>query len=167
MTNFNPQTGYWEIAWPGFFRGLGSGLIFVPLTTLSMGAVPKEQMGTASGLFNMVRTIGGSVGIALLIALLNRGAQIHQAYLTVHVHPYNPEVWQRFALASSGAISGLSGSGTQSDSILALMYRSVQHQALLLSFLDDFRIIAYLFFFLSPFVFLMRRPKVAGSIAAH
>jgi len=167
MTHFNPQVGFWEIAWPGFFRGVGSGLFFVPMTTLSLGAVPKEQMGNASGLFNMVRTIGSGIGIAVLIALLNRGAQVHQHYLTGHVHPYNPEVWRRFALVSSGAIPGLSGDGVQIESFLALVYEEVQRQALLMSFVDDFRLIAYLLFALSPMVFLMRRPQTPGSVSAH
>jgi MFS transporter, DHA2 family, multidrug resistance protein len=167
MTYFNPQIGFWEIAWAGFFRGAGSGLIFVPLTTLSLGAVPREQMANASGLFNMVRTIGGSVGIALLIAFLSRGAQVHQHYLTAHIHPYNPELWQRFALAHSGALPGLGGNGILEGSFLAHIYREVQQQALLMSFVDDFRLLAYIFIVLSPVVFLMRRPQSGGSIAAH
>jgi DHA2 family multidrug resistance protein len=166
MTHFTPQVGFWEIAGPGFLRGIGSGLIFVPLTTLSLGAVPKEQMGNASGLFNMVRTVGGSIGIALLIAFLSRGAQVHQHYLTAHIHPYNPEIWQRFALVGSGAIPGLAGNGAQGEAFLALVYGEVQRQALLMSFVDDFRLIAYLFFILSPVVFLMRRPQMAGNVSA-
>ncbi|MGE0824043.1 MAG: DHA2 family efflux MFS transporter permease subunit [Candidatus Binatia bacterium] len=167
MTHFYPEIGYWEIAVPGLFRGLGSGLIFVPLTTLSMGAVPKEHMGTASGLFNMVRTVGGSVGIAILITLLSRGAQVHQQYLTVHVHPYNPEVWQRISLITNSASPSLAGTGAHEGSLLALIYHGVQRQALLLSFLDDFRLVAYTFFFLAPFVFLMRRPRAPGPPSAH
>ena len=167
MTHFNPDIGYWEIAWPGFFRGLGSGLIFVPITTLSMSAVSREHMGTASGLFNMVRTIGGSVGIAILITLLSRGAQIHQQYLTAHVNAYNPEVWQRIALVNSGAVPGLADTGIQQASVLALIYKGVQHQALLLAFLDNFRIVAYLFFALSPLVFLMKRPDAVAPTPGH
>jgi MFS transporter, DHA2 family, multidrug resistance protein len=167
MTYFNPQIGFWEIAWAGFFRGAGSGLIFVPLTTLSLGAVPKEQMANASGLFNMVRTVGGSIGIALLITFLSRGAQVHQHYLTAHIHPYNPELWQRLALARSGALPGLAGNGMLEGSFLAHIYREVQQQALLMSFVDDFRLLAYIFIVLSPVVFLMRRPQGAGGIATH
>jgi len=167
MTYFNPQIGFWEIAWAGFFRGAGSGLIFVPLTTLSLGAVPKEQMANASGLFNMVRTVGGSIGIALLITFLSRGAQVHQHYLTAHIHPYNPELWQRLALARSGALPGLAGNGMLEGSFLAHIYREVQQQALLMSFVDDFRLLAYIFIVLSPVVFLMRRPQGAGGVATH
>ncbi|NOT54980.1 MAG: DHA2 family efflux MFS transporter permease subunit, partial [Deltaproteobacteria bacterium] len=86
MTQFNPDIDFWGIAAPGFLRGMGSGFIFVPMTTLTLAAVTKEQMGNASALYNMVRTIGGGIGIALLIAFLSRGAQTHQAYLTAHIH---------------------------------------------------------------------------------
>jgi MFS transporter, DHA2 family, multidrug resistance protein len=166
MTHFNPQTDFWGIAMPGFLRGAGSGLIFVPLTTVSLGAVPKEGMGNASALFNMVRTVGGSIGIALLITFLNRGAQIHQHYLTAHIHAYNPELWQRFSVANAGVIPGLVRDGTLGEPFLALVYGEVQRQALLLSFLDDFRLIAFIFFLLSPVVFLMRRPQIPGGISA-
>lgn len=168
MTHFNPHVDFWGIAWPGFFRGVGSGLIFIPLTTLTLGAVPREQMGQASGLFNMVRTIGGSIGIALLVTFLSRGAQVHQHYLTAHIHPYNPELWQRLTVVNSGAFPGLSGNGGQGEVFLALVYGEVQRQALLMSFVDDFRLIAFLFFLLTPLVFLMRRPHIFGeSAAAH
>lgn len=168
MTYFNPDIDFWGIALPGFLRGVGSGLIFVPLTTLSLAAVSREHMGNASALYNMLRTVGGSIGIALLIAFLSQGAQIHQHYLTAHIHPYNPEVWQRFAMMNSGAISGLAGNGMSGEPFLALIYGEIQRQALLMAFVDDFRLIAYIFFSLSPVVFLMRRPQSpAGGAAAH
>jgi DHA2 family multidrug resistance protein len=166
MTDFNPQTDYWGIAWPGFFRGMGSGLIFMPLSTLSLGAVPKVQMGTASGLFNMVRTIGGGIGIAMLVTFLSRGAQVHQSYLSAHVHLYNPAVWRRISMVG-GVLPWVSGEGGGSRVALETLYGEVQRQALLMAFVDDFRLIAYLFFFLSPLVFLMRRPQYAVSGGGH
>jgi DHA2 family multidrug resistance protein len=159
MTSFSPHTDYWGIAWPGFFRGMGSGLIFMPLTTLSLGAVPREHMGTASGLFNMVRTIGGGVGIAILITLLSRGAQVHQSYLVAHVHAYNPVMWRYVTVLGGEALPWMSGEGGFAPASLAAIYGEVQRQALLMAFIDDFRLIAYLFFFLSPIVFFMRRPQ--------
>jgi DHA2 family multidrug resistance protein len=168
MTHFNPDVDFWGIAIPGFLRGMGSGFIFVPMTTLTLAAVAKEQMGNASALYNMVRTIGGGIGIALLIAFLSRGAQTHQAYLTAHIHPYNQELAQRFMTMNSGAIPSLAGSGLPADTFLQLLYGEVQRQALLMSFVDDFRLIAIIFFLLTPVVFLMRRPpQLGGSAAAH
>ena len=142
MTHFNPDIDFWGIAAPGFLRGIGSGLIFVPMTTLTLAAVAKEQMGNASALYNMVRTVGGGIGIALLIAFLSRGAQTHQAYLTTHIHPYNQELVQRFMTMNSGAIPSLAGSGIPTDTFLQLIYGEVQRQALLMAFVDDFRLIA-------------------------
>ncbi|MSQ48594.1 MAG: DHA2 family efflux MFS transporter permease subunit [Deltaproteobacteria bacterium] len=168
MTHFNPEIDFWGIAAPGFLRGMGSGFIFVPMTTLTLAAVAKEQMGNASALYNMVRTIGGGIGIALLIAFLSRGAQTHQAYLTAHIHPYNQELAQRFMTMNSGVIPSLAGSGIPADTFLQLLYGEVQRQALLMSFVDDFRLIAIIFFLLTPVVFLMRRPpQLGGSAAAH
>jgi MFS transporter, DHA2 family, multidrug resistance protein len=168
MTHFNPDIDFWGIAAPGFLRGVGSGLIFVPMTTLTLAAVAKEQMGNASALYNMVRTVGGGIGIALLIAFLSRGAQTHQAYLTTHIHPYNQELVQRFMAMNSGAIPGLASSGIPTDTFLQLLYGEVQRQAMLMAFVDDFRLIAWIFFLLTPVVFLMRRPQTLGrGAAAH
>ena len=168
MTYFNPETGFWEIARPGFLRGVGSGFIFIPLTTLTLGSVPRERVAAASGLFNMVRTIGGGIGIAVLISFLSRGSQTHQSHLVGHVHVYSPELWKRFAIINTNVAPGLSDSIAQSTSFLSLVYGEVQHQALLLAFVDNFRLIAVLFFVMSPVVFLMRRPQqAAGSVAAH
>jgi DHA2 family multidrug resistance protein len=165
MTHFNPLTDFWGIAVPGIFRGIGSGLIFVPLTTLSLAPVPKEHMGTASGLFNMVRTIGGSVGIAILIALLERGAQIHQSYLSYHIDPFKLGQWHSFP-PPSAAIANLTGHGELP--LLGMMYAEVQRQALLMSFADDFRLIAYTFFALAPTVFAMAKPEQSTQgLPAH
>lgn len=168
MTHFNPDIGFWGIAAPGFFRGIGSGFIFVPMTTLTLAAVAKEQMGNASALYNMVRTIGGGIGIALLIAFLSQGAQTHQAYLANHIHPYNQELIQRFLTMNSGVIPSLAGSGLPAETFLQLIYGEIQRQALMMAFLDDFRLIAIIFFLLTPLVFLMRRPlQLGGNAAAH
>jgi DHA2 family multidrug resistance protein len=164
MTNFNPLTGFWEIARPGFLRGLGSGFIFIPLTTLALGSVPRERMGAASGLFNMVRTLGGGIGIALLVAFLSRGAQMHQSYLVSRIHNYNPELWRRSAVVGATVIPNLA-EGTPGKPFLSLVYGDVQRQALLMAFVDDFRLIAILFFLLSPLVFFMRRPQTPGASA--
>ncbi len=163
MGEFNPQIDFWNIAWPGLIRGIGSGMIFIPLTTVALGAVRREQMGNASGLFNMVRSVGGSVGIALLITMLSRNQQTHQSYLVEHVNLFNPQLGRAFALAASGALPGL---GRGHAPMLGLMYGEVQRQALVLSFIDDFRLIALIFFAMVPAVYLMRRPGAAASAAS-
>jgi DHA2 family multidrug resistance protein len=161
MANFYAEIDFWNIALPGLLRGIGSGLIFIPLTTISLGAVPKEQIGAASGLFNMVRTVGGSIGIAVLVAMLSTNSQVHQSYLAGHV-----DVFHLSALAHQTAMNGVGASILRSgpEPFLGMVYQQMQRQALVLSYLDDFRMLSFLFFALTPLVFLIRRPR--GKVAA-
>ena len=59
-----------SVAWPNFFNGFGGGFVFVPLTTLAMGRLRKQEIGNAAGIYNLVRNIGGSIGISALTAFL-------------------------------------------------------------------------------------------------
>jgi MFS transporter, DHA2 family, multidrug resistance protein len=165
MADFYAEIDFWNIAGPGILRGLGSGFIFIPLTTLSLGAVSVENMATASGLFNMVRTIGGSVGIAILVAMLTSGAQIHQNYLAAHVDPFQLDMLLHASPAASGIIGNITRHGVAP--MLGMVYVQIQRQAAVMAFIDDFRIIAYIFFVLTPVALFMRKPgartPAAGS----
>ena len=163
MAHFYVEIDFWSIAGPGILRGFGSGFIFIPLTTLSLSAVSVENMGTASGLFNMVRTIGGSVGIAILVAMLTSGAQIHQSYLAAHVDPFQFSLLLHTSPSSSGIIANVTRHGTAP--MLGMVYMELQRQAAVMAFVDDFRIIAYLFFILTPVALFMHKP--AARSAAH
>jgi len=163
MAHFYSQIDFWNIALPGIYRGIGSGLIFIPLTTLSLGAVSKENMGTASGLFNMVRTMGGSVGIAILVAMVSSHSQIHQNYLSGNLNVFRLYAWGH---AHSAMIGGFTRHGAAP--FYGMLYAELERQATVMAFVDDFRLIAYIFFALTPVVFVMRRPQSsAGSISAH
>ena len=164
MANFYAEIDFWNIAGPGILRGVGSGFIFIPLTTLSLGAVSIENMGTASGLFNMVRTIGGSVGIAILVAMLTSGAQIHQSYLAAHVDPFQFNMLLHASPAASGVIGNFTRHGTAP--MLGMVYMQLQRQAAVMAFVDDFRIIAYIFFVLTPVALFMRKPATRPSAPA-
>jgi MFS transporter, DHA2 family, multidrug resistance protein len=136
------------------------------MTTLSLSSVSKEEMGTASGLFNMVRTIGGSIGIAILVAMLSSHAQMHQTYLSQQVDTFRLSVWSHSYPAASGIIDGITRHG--SAPMLGMVYQEVQRQASVLAFVDDFRLIAYILFLLTPLVFMMRRPGSSGPApSAH
>jgi DHA2 family multidrug resistance protein len=164
MAHFYTGIDFWNIALPGIYRGIGSGLIFIPLSTISLGAVSKEEMGTASGLFNMVRTIGGSIGIAILIAMLSSHAQIHQSYLSARVDTFNFGLWSRSYPAAAGLMTELN---RQSQApLLDMLYVEMQRQATVMAFVDDFRLIAYIFFALTPLAFVMRRPASLTAAAA-
>jgi DHA2 family multidrug resistance protein len=123
-----------------------------------------ENMGTASGLFNMVRTIGGSVGIAILVAMLTSGAQIHQSYLAAHVDPFQFNMLLHASPATSGVIGNFTRHGTAP--MLGMVYMQLQRQAAVMAFVDDFRIIAYIFFVLTPVALFMHKPAARPSAPA-
>jgi DHA2 family multidrug resistance protein len=121
-------------------------------------------MGTASGLFNMVRTIGGSIGIAILVGMLSSHSQMHQTYLTQQVDTFRYGIWRHSYPAAAGHFDGITRHGGMP--LLGMVYQEVQKQAQVLAFVDDFRLIAYIFFFLTPLAFVMRRQKSASGAAS-
>ena len=93
LGNLSLSAGYWDIFWPQFIQGMSLGLIFVPLTTISMDPIPKEAMGNATSLFNLMRNIGGSVGIAAVHDHAHRAPRAgqHQPSLGAHITVYDPQ----------------------------------------------------------------------------
>src|SRR5579864_8645570 len=88
MLNLN--AGYWDIFWPQLIQGAGMALLFVPLTTVTMDSIPRERMGNATSLFNLMRNIGGSIGIATTGTLLSRQTQATTNMLGANVSMYSP-----------------------------------------------------------------------------
>src|SRR6476661_8806451 len=99
LSTINLNAGYWDIFWPQLLQGVGMSLLFVPLTTISMDAIPREKMGNATSLFNLMRNIGGSVGIAMTGTLLSRHNQATTHMLGANITAYDP--------ASQSMLSGL------------------------------------------------------------
>ncbi len=166
MATLTLEASYWQIMLPRFIQGLGIGLTFVPLSTVALSAVPARELGHASGLFNFIRTMGGSVGIATVTTLLQRGAQTHQARLAAHVSLYEPGVWDRFhALAEGFAARGADGA-TAERQAWAQLYETVQREALAVSFFDNFWRLMWIFAAVVPFVvFLGRGSRTAEARA--
>jgi len=162
LGRLNLQAGYWDFFWPQVLQGFALGMLFVPLTTGAMADLSREEIGNASTLFNLVRNVGGAVGIALISTLLTRVRIAHHETLASHVTIYDAGVQSMYRqfqqmfqmrgaiapdLAAAAAINGL-----------------VQRQASLLAFIDMFRLLGVVFLVLIPVVFLMRRPR--GTPAA-
>jgi DHA2 family multidrug resistance protein len=152
---------------PRFIQGLGIGFTFVPLSTVALSAVPMREMGHASGLFNFIRTIGGSIGIAAVATMLQRGAQTHQAHLTTHMSLYDPDVWERYHALTATFMSRGADGVTAERQAWARLYEVVQRQALSLAFIDNFWLLVWIFAAVIPFVLLLgRRPHVAEAPGA-
>ncbi|HEX3176268.1 MAG TPA: DHA2 family efflux MFS transporter permease subunit [Methylomirabilota bacterium] len=156
-----------SVAWPQVLNGLALGFIFVPLTASTTGTLPKEQIGNATGIFNLMRNVGGSVGISLVTTILARHAQQHQALLTRHITPYDPAAAQWLAQAEQ-ALAPTVGAAAAADAARAALYNVVLKQSMLLAFVDVFRLLAVLVLCCIPIVWLFRRTRAPqGPVAAH
>jgi len=160
MLNLN--AGFWDFFWPQFIQGAGLGLLFVPLTTVAMDRIRPEAMGAATSLFNLLRNIGGSVGIATVQTLLARYRQTHGNVMVGHVDAYSPASQILFNNLRSSFMAAGADVTTATQRAYAALYGMVQQQAAMLSFIDGFKLLAVVFLLLVPFVALMRKPQHHG-----
>src|SRR5256885_15384161 len=94
-----------DFFWPFIFRGVGLGLIFVPLTNLALADLPMSKIPNGTGLFNLMRQLGGSIGIALSATLLQRFTAIHRADLAANITPYAEATRERLAAITQTLIA--------------------------------------------------------------
>jgi DHA2 family multidrug resistance protein len=158
MASFSLAVDFWTVLWSRFVQGLGMGLVFVPLTTMSLATVAPARMANATGIYNLVRNLGGSAGIALLTTLLSRQTQAHQAGLVDRITIWDPVTTERLgALERAFAAAGADAFTAQRQALQRL-YEEVQRQAAMKAFLDDFGLLTVIFVAFIPIVWCMRRP---------
>jgi DHA2 family multidrug resistance protein len=163
MQGLNLQGSFWNYTWPRVVLGVGLAMIFVPLTTVTLASISRTEMGNATGMFNLLRNIGGSVGIAMAATLLARYEQFYQTTLVANVNPYSP-VWQmRFEGLKQTLISkGINA--TQADTTaFGMMYGALRKQAGALAFNRIFFIIGLAFLVIIPLLLLLKRTSHSES----
>jgi len=155
----NLSAGYWDLFWPQFVQGVSLGMLFVPLTTITMDPIPKEEMGNATSQFNLMRNIGGSMGIALIQTFVVRQRQLHIGRLGEHISRYEPI--SRAMLERLEAAFRAAGADpvTAANKAVAALWGLVQREAATLAFLDAFHVLGILFLIITPLVIVMRRPS--------
>jgi len=157
MSQFNRMADFDAVLWPRIYLGFGVGLIIIPLTTLTLSRIGREGMGNATSIFNLVRNIGGSFGVAIATTILTRRAQFHQARLVDHLTPFD----MPYALGSSKTAQALQYRGF--DPTLSgqggpgVIYDQLVREASMMSFNDVFYILSVMLIMTIPLVFFMRR----------
>ena len=96
LSTINPDTGAGDLFWPLVFRGLGSVMMFLPLSIATLGSLPRHEVPAASGFYNLTRQLGGSLGVAILTTLLARREAVNRAVLVENVTPFRDSVAERF-----------------------------------------------------------------------
>src|SRR5205085_6148434 len=145
--------------------GFAMGFIFVPLTTLTTGTLRNEEIGNATGIYNLMRNIGGGLGISAVTTMLSRNAQIHQASMVSHLTPYDPAFQQRVAEMQAAFGSQMNPSAARQQAY-GMIYGTLVRQASALSFIDTFRLLGVLCLICVALVFFFRRVKARGRPAA-
>ncbi|MGC0772821.1 MAG: DHA2 family efflux MFS transporter permease subunit [Candidatus Acidiferrum sp.] len=168
ISRLNLNAGFWDFFWPQFYMGLSLGLIFVPLTTISMSPIRKENMGNATSLFNLVRNLGGSIGISAVSTMQTRFQQRNINILGADVNPYSLSAPGMMKSLQEMFVSRGSDVATAANQARAVMFAMVERQASMLAYNSIFLILAGLFLLMVPFIFLMRRPQGRGGpLALH
>lgn len=167
MSQFTLGIDFNTALWSRVVLGIGMGFVFIPLTNLTLSTIPKEKMANATAIFNLLRNLGGSFGVAFVTTMLERRAQFHQARLAEHLSPLDP-AYQYFLEQGKQLLGwrGLHGPMSEQGA-LAVLYQGLVRQANMLSFNDVFFILAALLLGLLPLILLLRKGAGAGPGAAH
>lgn len=160
------QISMWNIIWPNIMMGVGLSMIFVPLSAVAMGMLPREEMGNASGIFNLMRNVGGSAGISAVTTLLVRRAQVHQSDLVSNLAPgsvpfelhlHELQLGFRQYFSSADALQKAGGS----------LYNELIRQATLWAFIDNFHLLAVLSLFCIGGAILLKKVVPKGPVSQH
>ena len=165
MTHFDLYIDFQTAALARIIQGMGLACLFVPINTVAYSYLPPGKNNAASGLINLARNVGGSVGISFVTTMLARREQFHRAQLSAHLNPANPRV-QQMLHGAAGALRA--GSGPEATrQAYGLLQRILERQSTMLSYIDNFHVLMFVTMAMIPFVFVIRKPRRRGGVMAH
>jgi MFS transporter, DHA2 family, multidrug resistance protein len=167
MTRFDLAVDFHTVAMARVFQALGLAFLFVPINTSAYAFLPKDKNNAASGLINLSRNIGGSVGISFVTTMLARRAQVHQANLVANLNHGNSSFHSSLAGLIHAFIARGSSAFEASRQAYALVAARLDQQATMLAYIDNFRMLGVVVALMIPFVFLMKKVKPGGPMAVH
>ncbi|HEY0175819.1 MAG TPA: MFS transporter, partial [Pedobacter sp.] len=165
-----PDTSSGDFFWPLMVRGLGMGLLSVPVSTMSLSTLKGQEIGQGAAFTGMMRQLGGSFGVALISTFLSRETSIHRVDVVSHLQVNDVSVQNRISLLARGMRSHGLDSLTSRNTAYQMLDNSVMTQATLLSYMDVFMMVGIVFVVFVPFVLLFvkrSKSKVNLADAAH
>ncbi|MBF0458950.1 MAG: DHA2 family efflux MFS transporter permease subunit [Nitrospirae bacterium] len=163
LSQFNLYVDYFNVFLPRVFLGVGTGLLFVPLTTMTMSGIRREDMGNASAIYNLLRNIGASIGVAFVTTMISRHSQIHQFQLTDHLTPFDRNY--QAAAAAATRVLGYKGFDAYVSRYAAdsFIYMNTLKQSSMLAFNDTSFIIFIILLSTLPLILLIKGGRGAGT----
>ncbi len=155
MTQFSLAMDTHLIIVSGFLSGIGTGLIFVPLSTIAFATVKPQYRAEGAGLFTLIRNFGSAAGISIMQARFVSGVEVHHAKLVEHARPDNPlfQAYASLAFATTEAMTRLDA--------------TITRQASMLAYVDDFQLMLGITILCAPLILIMRTPKKSGGETVH
>ncbi len=159
LSGINLEISIFSVIWPNVLMGFSIGMVFVVLTTMAVSTLANEKMGTATGLYNLMRGMGGSIGIAVVTTLQSRNAQLHQAVMVSHLTPYTA-TFQQTVQKLEALFRATGGSVGVQAKAYVVIYRTLTAQSNVWAFLDNCRMIACLALCGIPAALLFKKPGI-------
>jgi DHA2 family multidrug resistance protein len=166
MGDFNLDISSHAFFWPNFLQGMGIALTSIPLMTIAVSTIRNEQMGNATGLFALARNLAGSIGIAVAIAMVSRGALRHQANLVTHLTPYDLP-YQSAVQMGQAALTPAMGAAQAGPGALGAIYKSLLLHSNMLAFVGEFRWLALICFLSVPLVLVFKKAQGRKDVMMH
>jgi DHA2 family multidrug resistance protein len=157
MTGFSLQMGMGPIITSGVLQGFGLGFVFTPLSTITFSTLPRNILTQGTAIFSLMRNIGGSIGISIVVALLAENTQTVHSRLVEHLRPDNPlaqapYLMPPFSLTTPAGVAALNAEATR--------------QAAMVAYIDDFKLMMLIVIIAAPLILLLRKPRAPGAPAA-
>jgi len=163
MSGFNMSADFVSILWPRIIMSIGLGMVFIPLTTLTLSGIPREEMGNATSIFGLLRNLGGSLGVAFAATILTRRSQFHQSRLSEHLSPFDMGYWTHSQQSAQTLLQKGLDTATAQQGGLGIIYDTLLKQAYMMSFNDVFLVMSVLMIAMLPLVMFMRHVKQNSS----
>jgi DHA2 family multidrug resistance protein len=163
LSGLSLEINAWTVFWPQILAGAAIGFLFVPMNILATEPLRRDQIGTATGTINLMRNVGGSIGISWVSTLIARRSQVHQTMLGEHLTAGNL-VMLHDLMGLKGYFAKQSVSfGNGLAAALGMLYKIQLQQAYLLAFRDVFQDLGLTAVAAIPFVFLLKRARTKGA----
>jgi DHA2 family multidrug resistance protein len=150
MSGFNLSVSTWTIIYTGIIQGIGLGLVFVPLSTITFSTLAPHYRNEGTAMFSLMRNLGSSIGVSIMVTLLARATQVNHSVLAANLTPFNQALssgnWQLDSARSMAALNG-----------------EVTRQAAAIAYLDDFRLMMVIILLVIPLLTLLRNPRKVWS----
>jgi DHA2 family multidrug resistance protein len=159
LSGLNLYAGFWDIFWAQVLQGVALSFLFIPLMSLAMSRIQPEKMGNATSIFNLMRNIGGSVGIALMTTFLARRSQVHQNHLVANITAGSGRTYRMLQGLRADFYAHGADAATASRKSIAAIYGMVQQHAAMLAFVEAFWLMGVVFLLMLPFLPLLQYSK--------